>query len=190
MFKIFLFILFPLFAFSQHIDYETMSDQQLQEQLKKELVNMQARGATPDLIFEKFVIERNAYRMSREAYFRILVHTDYLVDDMLTMKMEKGTDTPSDFEMVKKFKEGKKQKSYQDYVDHTKTDQAIEQWENNTYDGILKLVVDNHEQYSEAEQKRYEGLIILLDRDSYFSRFEITDGKTIKVIFPKREETP
>ncbi|MGC1632261.1 MAG: hypothetical protein WA749_09150, partial [Gelidibacter sp.] len=94
------------------------------------------------------------------------------------------TDKPSDFEMVEKFKILRKQKSYQDYVNHKRTDEAKEKWENSTQDGILKLVVDNHDQYTEAEQKRYDGLIILLNRDSYFTSFHITDGHTIKVILP------
>ena len=84
----------------------------------------------------------------------------------------------------KKFKNLKKQKSYQEYVDHKKTNEAKEHWENSTQDGILKLVVDNHEQYTEAEQKRYDGLIILLNRDSYFTHLNITDGHVTKVILP------
>lgn len=80
--------------------------------------------------------------------------------------MENGSDAASDFEMAKKLK---KQKTYQDYVNQRKTDKAKEQWENNTQDGILKLVVDDLDQFTEAEQKRYDGLIILLNRDPYFT---------------------
>lgn len=177
-------ILFPLFVFSQHIDYESLSDQQLQEVLQKELQDMESRGTTPNLIMDKFVVDLDVYLVSRETYFRFLVHTNYLFDNFLSVKMQDGTDKPSDFEMVEKFKERKKQKSYQEYLDHKKTDAAKEAWENSTQDGILKLVVDNHEHYTEAEQKRYDGLIILLNRDPYFTSFKITDGQTIKVILP------
>lgn len=91
---------------------------------------------------------------------------NYVADKMLAMKMENGSDAASDFEMAKKLK---KQKTYQDYVNQRKTDKAKEQWENNTQDGILKLVVDDLDQFTEAEQKRYDGLIILLNRDPYFT---------------------
>lgn len=184
MIKIVLFILFPICVFSQQMDYESLSDQQLEEVFQKELRDMEARGAPPDLIMKKFVVDLDMYLVSRETYFRFLVHTDYMLDKFLSTKMQDGTDKPSDFEMAEKFKNLKKQKSYKDYVDHKKTDEAKEQWENSTQDGILKLVVDNHEQYTEAEQKRYDGLIILLNRDPYFTSLKITDGQTIKLILP------
>lgn len=83
--------------------------------------------------------------------------------------------------MAKKFKS---QRTYQDYVNRKRTDAAIEVWENSTHDGILKLVVHSHEQYTEDEQKRYDGLIILLNTDPYFTHLKITDGQTSKVMMP------
>lgn len=97
------------------------------------------------------------------------------------MKMQNGGDATSDFDMVKKLKN---QKTCQEYVTYRKTDKAREHWENSTQDGILKLVVDDHEQFTEAEQKRYDGLIILLNRDPYFTHLNITDGKSTKMIMP------
>ncbi|MCK0114572.1 hypothetical protein [Gelidibacter sp. F63206] len=179
--KFFLFILFSLNAFAQYIDYENMSDEQLQFTLQKELLDMEHRGATPPLIFEKFIMETDEYMMSREAYYRFVVHMNYVADKMLAMKMENGSDAVSDFEMAKKLKH---QKTYQDYVDYRRTDKAKEHWENSTQDGILKLVVDDFGQFTKAEQKRYDGLIILLNRDPYFTHLNITDGKTTKKMMP------
>ncbi|RXJ43777.1 hypothetical protein [Gelidibacter gilvus] len=181
MIKIVLFVLFPLGVFAQHIDYESMSDDQLQYALEKELLEMESRGATPPLIFEKFIVETDQYIMSRDAYYRFVVHLNYMADKMLAMKMQNGGDPASDLEMVKKLKN---QKTYQEYVNYRKTDKAREHWENSTQDGILKLVVGDHEQFTEAEQKRYDGLIILLNRDPYFTYLNITDGKITKKIVP------
>lgn len=181
MYEFFLLMLFPLGVIAQHPDYESMSDEQLQFTLEKELLDMERRGATPPLIFEKFIVEIDQYMMSREAYYRFVVHMNYVADKMLAMKMENGSDAASDFEMAKKLKN---QKTYQDYVNQRKTDKAKEQWENNTQDGILKLVVDDFDQFTEAEQKRYDGLIILLNRDPYFTHLNITDGKTTKKMMP------
>lgn len=181
MYKFFLLILFPLNVFAQHIDYESLSDEQLQYTLEKELLEMESRGATPPLIFEKFIVETDQYIQSREAYYRFVVHLSYMTDKMLTTKMQNGSDAESDFEMVKNLKN---QKSYQEYIAFRKTDKAREYWENSTQDGILKLVVADHEQFTEAEQKRYDGLIILLNRDPYFTHLNITDGKTTKTIMP------
>lgn len=185
MIKTILVILFPLCVFAQDINYKSMSDEELQVVLQMELQDMEAKGATPDLIFQKFVIETNKYIMSREAYYRFGVHAEYMVDKLLAMKMENDTEKAGDFEMIKKIK---KRKSYQDYLDDKKSDQAKENWENSTQDGILKLVVDNHKQYNAAEQKRYDGLIILLNRDTYFTKLEITDGQTVKEILPQTNQ--
>lgn len=181
MMKVFLCIFFLLFAFAQHIDYESLSDEQLQTVFQKEFLDMEVRGATPDLIFEKFVVERDKYLVSREVYYRFVVHMAYMGDQLLSRKLENGTDEPSDFEMVKELKDPK---SYQEYLDYKRTEAAIEQWENSTHDGTLKLVDDNHNHYNKDEQKRYDGLIVPVNRDSYFSSFSITDGQSDKVILP------
>ena len=113
MIKIVLFVLFPLGVFAQHIDYESMSDDQLQYALEKELLELESRGATPPLIFEKFIMETDEYIMSREADYRFVVHMNYVADKMLAMKMQCGGDAASHLEMVKKMKN---QKTYQEYV--------------------------------------------------------------------------
>lgn len=46
---------------------------------------------------------------------------------------------------------------------------------------------ENHEHYNEAEQKRYDGLKILLSKDPYFTSFLITDGERIMMILPDKE---
>jgi bla regulator protein BlaR1 len=184
MIKVVLFVLFPFFAFAQHVDYEGLSDEKLQVVLQKELQNMEAQGATPDLIMDKFVVDLDAYIQSREAYYRFVVHMAYIADKLLELKMQNGTDTSADFELTKKFKS---KRTYQDYVNHKKTDAAKEAYENSTHDGILKLVVDDHEQYTEDEQKRYDGVIILLNKDPYFTHLNITDGQTSKIIMPNNK---
>ncbi|MBO3099147.1 hypothetical protein [Gelidibacter pelagius] len=179
--KLLLLMFFPLCTIAQHVDFENMSDEQLQFTLEKELLDMEHRGATPPLIFAKFIVETDQYIQSREAYYRFVVHLNYVADKMLAMKMENGSDTASDFERSKKLKN---HKTYQDYVNYRKIDKAREHWENSTQDGILKLVVANHEQFTKAEQKRFDGLIILLNRDPYFTHLNITDGKITKRIMP------
>lgn len=67
MYKFFLLMLFPLGVIAQHPGYESMSDEQLQFTLEKELLDMERGGATPPLIFEKFIVETDQYMMSREA---------------------------------------------------------------------------------------------------------------------------
>ncbi|MBA6153149.1 hypothetical protein [Gelidibacter maritimus] len=179
--KFFLFILISLNAFAQQMDYKSISDDQLKHSLENELLDMEKMGATSQSIFEKFVMETDAYIMSRESYYRFVVHLKYTTDKLLTKDVQNGSDAAKIFEIIEKMKH---QKSYQDYVDSRRTDKAKEHWENSTQDGILKLVVDDFDQFTEAEQKRYDGLIILLDRDPYFTHLNITDGKTTKKIMP------
>lgn len=97
MIKVVLFALFPLFTIAQQVDYESLSDEKLQTVLQKELQNMEAQGATPDLIMDKFVVELDAYIQSREAYYRFVVHMAFMADKLMEVKMQNGTDTSADF---------------------------------------------------------------------------------------------
>lgn len=55
----------------------------------------------PFMIFEKFVVERDVYIQSREAYYRFVVHMGYLTEKMLEMKLKSGTDQSNDSGILK-----------------------------------------------------------------------------------------
>ena len=63
-----------------------------------------------------------------------------------------------------------------DYLEFKKTDEAKEIWENNTSDGVLRMVVNNLAKYEDEEQKRYDGLKQLMTNDDYFHTLIVSDG--------------
>lgn len=171
-------------AHSQEIDYESLSDDELVKVLERQQKDMISKGATPIDMMEYFVVGNKDYIHSRLDYYKFQVHKNYVADMFVQMKTKEGTLEDNDLEMAKKLK--KKEQTYADYLEYKKTDEAKAIWENATQDGVLKLVVDNLDSLSDEEQKRYEGLVILLNKDYYFSEFKITDGKTSKIIYPER----
>ena len=179
-----IFILLITSAHSQEIDYERLSDDELVKVLEKQQNDMIAKGATPNDMFDYFVVGNDDYIQSRLDYYKFLVHTKYVADMFIQMKTKEGTLEDNDLEIAKNIKN--KKQTYAEYLEQKKTREAKERWENSTQNGILKLVVTNLETFSEEEQKRYNGLILLLNRDEYFTAFKITDGKTSKIILPER----
>lgn len=173
-------------AHSQEIDYESLSDDELVKVLEKQQNNMIAKGATPSDMFDYFVVGNDDYIQSRLDYYKFLVHTKYVADMFIQMKIKAGTLEDNDLEIAKNIKN--KNQTYADYLERKKTRDAKERWENSTQDGVLKLVVTNLEAFTEEEQKRYDGLILLLNRDEYFTAFKITDGKTSNIILPERDK--
>lgn len=173
-------------AHSQEMDYESLSDDELVKVLEKQQKDMIAKGATPNDMFNYFVVANDDYIQSRLDYYKFLVHTKYVADMFVQMKTKEGTLEDDDLEMAKSLKN--KDKTYAEYLEYKKTEEAKEIWENSTQDGILKLVVSNLDAFTDEEQKRYDGLVVLLNKDYYFSEFKITDGKKSKIILPERDK--
>lgn len=161
-------------------DYDELSDKDLQLKLSKELALLEANGADYKIIFDTFLVETDKYILSRVAYYRFDVFTKNISERYLDIKMKQGTLENNDVDTAEKII--KRNKTYQEYLDYKKTDEAKETWENSTHDGILKLVVNDIERLTEAEQKRYDGLVLLLNKDEYFKSFVITDGVNYKTI--------
>ncbi|OBX25006.1 hypothetical protein A9996_12480 [Gelidibacter algens] len=69
-------------------------------------------------------------------------------------------------------------KTYDEYLAYKKTDEAKMSWENNARDGELRLVVDDMDKLTDTEQQRKEELLALIDTDEFYSKLNMTDGKT------------
>lgn len=173
-------------AHSQEIDYESLSDDELVKVLEKQQNNMIAKGATPSDMFDYFVVGNDDYIQSRLDYYKFMVHTKYIANMFIQMKTKSGTLEDNDLEIAKSIKN--KKQTYADYLELKKTDEAKATWEGSIQDGVLKLVVDDINAYTTEEQKRYDGLILLLNKDTYFTAFKITDGKESKMIYPDRSK--
>ena len=98
------------------------------------------------LIFKNSENFSNRYLNTREEYYRFQAKMKVIFDEMGYYNGDKNV-----------LKE-KLNRSYLDYLEFKKTDEAKEIWENNTSDGVLRMVVNNLGKYEDEEQKKYDEL--------------------------------
>jgi hypothetical protein len=118
-----------------------------------------------DMILKDSENIRNRYLNTREEYYEFQANMKVMFD-----KMEHT------YNRDKIVLKEKLNRSYLDYLEFKKTDEAKEIWENNTSDGVLRMVVNNLAKYEDEEQKRYDGLKQLMTNDDYFHTLIVSDG--------------
>lgn len=123
----------------------------------------------------------NRYIESREEYLKFKAFLRYISDKSIKRKSEQGELTDYDEEMRKKITEGP-HKSYADYVEWKKTDEAKERWMSIDRDNALRLFVEDMANKTKKEQQRFDDLMKQLETDSYYKKLIVTDGKTTLVI--------
>ncbi len=176
------FVCISPFLIAQIEGVANLSDDALIFQLNKELETMKNQGATIKDIFDAFVIVNKSYLQTREDYYRFIVHVQWMKGKIRDLQMEEDInpiddDSPLNAPMLNR--------NYQDYLDYKATEDAIEQWELSTQDGVLKMLVKNLDKFSVEEQKQYDILYGLLKRDDYFNVLLISDGLNFKEVVYK-----
>ena len=148
---------------------QVMSDNELKEKLKKELSELKEKTENKFNALQQFHKKTDKYLATREEYYR----TQISFQEMLGLT----NDIPdSDRRSLKELKH-KLDRTYDEYLEWKKTNEAKEIWENNTHDGILRLLVDDFKNLTEEEKKRQENFIQLMVKDDSFHALIITDGK-------------
>ena len=158
----------------QTVDQE-LTDAELKAQLYKELVKMDKEGASFSEIFEFVIPDRYKYISSRKEYLRFMAYNEYLLNQNLEKKSEKGTLTLNDIERAEEMTSGK-HKTYAEYREWKKTDEAKEQWELSTQDGVLRLIVNELGNMSDKERKRFDDLNTQLENDNYFRKLVVCEA--------------
>lgn len=148
---------------------QVMSDNELKEKLKKELSELKEKTENKFNALQQFHKKTDKYLATREEYYR----TQIYYQEMLGLTNDiSDTDRRSLKELKHKL-----DRTYDEYLKWKKTDEAKEIWENNTHDGVLRLVVDDFKNLTEEEKKRQENFIQLMINDDSFRALIITDGK-------------
>jgi len=77
---------------------------------------------------------------------------------------------------------GQKQYSYEEYIAYKKSQKAKDAWENSAGNGELRLVVEDINNLSDAEQKKREQKIASIVNRSALKVLKITDGNTTTLL--------
>lgn len=121
----------------------------------------------------------DTYIISKEAYYKSIAYMRYLSEKMVERKSENGELTDEIIDLANKMK---LMTSYAEHRDWLKTDEAKDRWEANASEGELRLVVNDMDNKTEAEQKRFDTLLSQLNTDKNFHKLvvcEVVGGSKI-----------
>lgn len=156
---------------------QDLPDEALKEKLRNELKKMKADGADFEAIANAFMIKTDKYILNREEYYRLQIY----FEEIASKSQNKNT---SAFDRILN-------RIYPEYLEYKKTDEAKETWENNTHDGVLKLIVNDLDNLTSEEKKKYNKKKNLLFNDDFFTKFIMTNGKktvTVETTKPTKEK--
>ncbi|MCF8273721.1 MAG: energy transducer TonB [Flavobacteriaceae bacterium] len=157
-------------------DDQEITDEALIKKLTLEYNELKAADTDFLAIHDAFFIKSNNYISSKEEYYRMQVYFKELTKEKEFKKL-----SSSSFSNMNR--------TYDEYVTWKKTDEVKEMWENNTNDGVLKLVVNDIKNLTADEEKRKNDKIDLIKRDYFFNALIVSDGfRSYKIDFSKNEQ--
>ncbi|NRD21866.1 blaR1 peptidase M56 family protein [Winogradskyella litoriviva] len=163
----------------QEVLSQELSETELIKKYYDEYVVMEKNGSSiMEIMDYSGFTERNKlkYVLSKTEFLKGKAYLEYLADRILEKKSKERALTEKDYESNNRIKTSKFN-TYSDYKAFKNTKEEIERWQNNTQDGVLKLFVEDAGNKTEAETKRYNGLLKQLENDDFFNKLVVTDGK-------------
>ncbi|MCB4799763.1 energy transducer TonB [Neotamlana laminarinivorans] len=152
------------------------------KEYKTKLVERIKTESIPEL-FKEYLGSNEVYILSKADLAKRLALYDYIGSGKFKSQKQSVNDIISD-SAVNEFP--KLYKTYQEYLDYKKTDEAKKRWENGTRNGVLRLLVNDVKNLTTSEQQREEKLINTIKNDDYFNALLITDGTmSTKLTFNK-----
>ncbi len=151
---------------------QELSDEELKEHYYNQLVSLEAKKGSYAEMYATFLLKGDNYVDTREEYYKFQASIRRI--------FEKTKNTSIEHQGIKNDMLSIMNKTYAEYLEFKKTDRAKEIWENQIHDGFLKLVVSDMNNFTDEEQKDFDGKIKLLERDDFYTKFIVTDGKTSK----------
>jgi len=155
--------------------YQALSDEELYDLYYTEIVDMSERGIGFNAIFNTYKTTSENYIASREAHYKSSALMKFLHSDR-HHTLDKNDQL---YESVKDFKTHFGTfMAYPKYLEYKKTEKAKQLWESHAKDGVLRLVVEDFQNKTEAEQERYDEKMKMIETDQYFHTLLIANGKT------------
>lgn len=161
------------------VENQELTDSQLEEKYYNEIVAYVKKGGNIYKTHINYLGNNDKYLLTREELFKQEAYMRYLLGDIKEKKIKEGTyDKEKDPTLRTPI-----YKTYNEYLAYKKTDEGKRAWDNQTKDGVLRLVVDNIGNITSQEQKLYDKKLKMIENDDYFNALLITDGKsTSKVV--------
>ena len=115
----------------------------------------------------------DVYVISKEVYYKSIAYMRYIGEKMEERTSEKGELTDEIIDIAHKMK---LMSSYAEHRDWLKTDEAKDRWEVNASEGELRLVVNDIDNKTNAEQIRFDALLKELNADNNFHKLVVCEA--------------
>lgn len=176
---------FPIFqkeSLSQELTF-----QELVDKYYNEIVELSKSESSLVKIFENYSNRSGLYIESKDNVAKTQALMKFTTTKMQAKKEKDNELTDVDKEKFEKMMN--KYKTYEDYLVYKKTDESKRNWEGSARSGELRLLVEDMGNLTEAEQKRKAEKIALIEKDDFYYKLNMTDGKSsIMLDFGKKDK--
>ncbi|MEO5787741.1 M56 family metallopeptidase, partial [Gelidibacter sp.] len=166
----------PFPFLQKEVLYQELTFQELVDKYYKEIAELTRTKGSFNINNEEFFKRDDNYIESREVVARRQAFIKFMYTEIREKKQSEGQLTEADAENYEK--RINRFKTYEDYLDFKKTDVAKQGWENMGRNGELRLVVDNMAKLSDDENEMKAEKLALIDKDAFYYKLKMTDGKT------------
>ncbi|WP_163514367.1 M56 family metallopeptidase [Gelidibacter japonicus] len=176
----------PFPVFDNEVLNQELTFQELVDKYYNEILEL-ARNGNQSKIIHDYGSESEKYIKSMDEVARRKAYDKYHAELFVEQAKKEGTYNDREKTFVNKVLN--QYNTYEAYLAHQKTDEAISNWESGTMGGVLRLAVKDMKNFTVAEQKRYDKKMDMIKNDDFFHTLIITDGKiTTSLDFGKKEK--
>lgn len=177
----------PFPIFQKESKTQELTFQELVDKYYNEILEMMSTEKGVAEVFKKYTQKTDNYIDSKENVAKNQAFMNYMYKAMKDRKIAEGEFKEDDDERYKRITNN--YKTYEDYLAYKKTDLAKKSWEELASIGEKRLVVDDMGNLTEAEKKRKAELLTLVEKDDFYNKLTMTDGKSnISVDFTKKDK--
>jgi len=159
-----------------------LSDKELRTKYYNLILEMSKKGDGVTKIHDFGLGDSDQYILSKSAYYKQNAYFEYITNASLERKVKNEETTEGVTELSKSLK-SKMNRTYEEYVAWKQTEEAKEIWENNSRDGVLRLLVNDLGNMTDVEEQKMKHKLDLMERDSYFNKLVVSSmDKKSKII--------
>lgn len=150
------------------VDDSKLSDKELREKYYNLILEMKENGASFTEINDFAMIDTDKYIGSRSEYYKFKAYFEYIFKTQQKSKEGNQEDARFSDELMSKINQ-----TYNEYVAWKHTNEAKEIWENNSRNGVLRLLVNDLGNMTEDEKQTMRHKLDMIERDTYFKKLLI-----------------
>ncbi|WCO01350.1 M56 family metallopeptidase [Psychroserpens ponticola] len=158
---------------TMQIEDSELSDKELRQKYYNQIVEMKKNGKSFMEINDFFMKDLGNYIETKTNYYKKVTYFQYIYNTSKESKVENNNLTQEDIESYESLN-SKFNRTYDKYVAWKQTDEAKDIWENNSRNGVLRLLVNDLGNMTEDEKQKMKHKLDMMERDVYFNKLVVS----------------